>query len=310
MKAAPSTTPSPIKPTPTLTLTPTPTPTLPPATGEDDVPMVEVPVGEFIMGISREQADRWFYSGDSSLKSPSLVYNQVPQLRVHLDTFFIDQLEVTNARYRQCVEAGVCLEPPRLVISDYLTNPQYDHYPAVATWDQARTYCHWVGKQLSTEAEWEKAARGTDGRLYPWGDEWDEQRANATEALAEFEPVGQRLEGASPYGVLNMGDNVAEWVADGFAPYPGNKVELNFSPRLNARISRGTTGPTGSTVYRDTSDSVAGIRCVQGPEPKPLEESIVQILTHPTPEPARKPDLSQAAYVPAGEFIMGANDTL
>jgi formylglycine-generating enzyme required for sulfatase activity len=129
--------------------------------------MVEIPAGEFIMGLTLKQAEtlrlRWLAEYDQPNTDIDF-HRSSPQLTVYLDTFKIDKLEVTHARYEACVTAGVCQPADELGLTE-ANNPLYVFYA------QAQDYCRWVGKRLPTEAEWEKAARGTDGRLYPWGNE-------------------------------------------------------------------------------------------------------------------------------------------
>jgi formylglycine-generating enzyme required for sulfatase activity len=195
--------------TPTFTPTFTPTPT--PGVGStwirpaDGMVMVFVPAGEFNMG--RE-------AGDTPEK---------PVHTVTLDAFWIDQTEVTNGMYALCVQAGAC-QPPRYFSSrsrvSYYSNLQFVDYPVIhVDWNNAQAYCQWSGAGLPTEAQWEKAARGTDGRTFPWGNTFP------TCALANFwngrrgctgdtQPVGSHPGGVSPYGALDMGGNVWEWVAD------------------------------------------------------------------------------------------------
>ncbi len=164
----------------------------------DGAEMVFVPAGEFQMGSTG--SDREAHSQEK------------PAHAVTLDAFWIDRTEVTNRLYRQCVEAGTCEEPTCWDNADLNTPDQ----PVVCvTWDQAQTYAEWVGGRLPTEAEWEKAARGTDGRLYPWGQNApDCQGANYKGCVGRTVAVGSYPDGASPYGALDMAGNVWEWVAD------------------------------------------------------------------------------------------------
>jgi formylglycine-generating enzyme required for sulfatase activity len=193
-------TPSPPRPTNTPVVVPTDTPYLtetpiPPTPTPLPAPpgMVYVPAGEFTMG-----------SGEGGSRQP--VHP------VYLDAFYIDKTEVTNAQYRQCVEAGGCNAPGK---TTYYDNADYDQHPVVyVDWYQAGAYCEWAGKRLPTEAEWEKAARGTDERTYPWGEGIDCDHAQYNGCGEGTVPVGSKPKGASPYGVLDMAGNVWEWVAD------------------------------------------------------------------------------------------------
>lgn len=162
--------------------------------------MVRVPAGEFLRG---------------SPPGVGLV-DERPQRRIHLSTFDIDRREVTVAEYDRCVKAGTCAAP-RCTASDQQPERRPKHPAVCIPWEQARRYCAFVGKRLPTEAEWEKAARGTDGRLFPWGND------KPTCALANYSgcqkpestlPAGSLPKGATPYGALDLAGNVWEWVAD------------------------------------------------------------------------------------------------
>jgi len=162
-----------------------------------------VPAGEFLMG-----------DGDKAEKNG-------PQHSVQLSAFWIDRTEVSNAMYALCVAAKNCDAPFHGDLNPMYDDPDFANYPVVyVTWKQAGEYCAWADRRLPTEAEWEKAARGTDGRIYPWGNESpDITRANYALQVGGPLPVDRYTLGASPYGALNMAGNVREWVLDWFHPF-------------------------------------------------------------------------------------------
>ncbi len=164
----------------------------------DAMPQMFVPAGEFEMGFSNT--------------------GNAPKHTVYLDAFWMDQIEVTNAMYLQCMQAGGC-SAPAVVNETYSQWIFREHPITYVTWFQAEAYCAWANRRLPTEAEWEKAARGTDGRAYPWGNEAPNPRlANFEETLFHEAISAYRYPlGASPYGVLNMSGNVREWVFDWYA---------------------------------------------------------------------------------------------
>jgi formylglycine-generating enzyme required for sulfatase activity len=169
--------------------------------------MVLIQAGEFIMGND---------SGESDEK---------PAHTVYLDSFYIDKFEVTNKNYNECVQKGNCKEPGDLTNyrdEIYFYNPRYSEYPVIyVDWKMAETYCKWRGTRLPTEAEWEKAARGTDERSYPWGNDSDCRNANFRDhrclRISDTAPVIDYETGQSVYGVFNMAGNVWEWVADWYS---------------------------------------------------------------------------------------------
>ena len=168
------------------------------------VPMRFVPAGNFIMGNEASQYPE-----------------ERPVHTVYLDDFYIDKFEVTNALYAECVDEGAC-QPPNetgsFTRASYYGDPVYADYPVVyVEWEEANAYCRWRGMKLPTEAQWEKAARGTDGRLYPWGNNIDQTYANYNEYVGDTTRVGSYETGKSIYNVYDMSGNAWEWVADWFS---------------------------------------------------------------------------------------------
>jgi eukaryotic-like serine/threonine-protein kinase len=142
----------------------------------------------------------------------TLARDEMPVHVADVDAFWIMRTEVTNAQYARCVEAGICTPPS----NDRWLNPTYADHPVThIDWERANTYATWVGGRLPTETEWEKAARGTDEREYPWGnDAPQDHHLNFNYREGDTMPVGSYEAGASPYGLLDMAGNVEEWVAD------------------------------------------------------------------------------------------------
>jgi serine/threonine-protein kinase len=200
--------------------------------------------------------------------------DEKPVHTVTLDTFWIDQTEVTNHMYALCVQTGVCQPPKQSKSStrtDYYTDAQYEDYPVIYVhWNHANTYCKWADARLPSEAEWEKAARGPDGRTYPWGEGIDQTYANYDNNVGDTTRVGSYPTGGSPYGALDMAGNVMEWVADWYGAYPGNTVgNIDFGTKF--RVLRGgpwsTTGLNPRSADRVrfspyTTTHNLGFRCV------------------------------------------------
>jgi formylglycine-generating enzyme required for sulfatase activity len=189
--------------------------------------MVYVPAGEFQMGSATDFED------------------EKPVHTVKLDGFWIDRTEVTNAQYAQCVAAGACEKtaqrwsPTR--DSEY-GDSAYDGYPVAAVrWYEVVNYCAWAGGRLPTEAEWEYAARGSEGQRYPWGDSVpDCDKANCSDCVGDTAAVGSYPVDASWCGALDMAGNVREWVADWYGPYPSGRQENPAGPASGKhRVMRG-----------------------------------------------------------------------
>jgi formylglycine-generating enzyme required for sulfatase activity len=226
------------------TATPEPTATTPVETrtrSTDGMVMVYVPGGTFQMGSM---------DGDS---------DEQPVHAVTLDAFWIDRTEVTNAQYRQCVEAGDCDEPGCWDMSD-LNAP--DQPVVCVNWYDAKAYCEWAGARLPTEAEWEYAARGPQGFVYPWGDRFDGERLNFCDANCTYShkdtdyddghektaPVGSFETGASWCGAQDMAGNVREWTSSLYQDYPYQAGDGREDPASSgARVQRG--GSWGGAAY-------------------------------------------------------------
>ncbi len=227
--------------------------------GSDGAPLVLVPAGEFVMG----SPPGGYIFGD----------NETPLRRIFLKAFYIDKYEITNRRFRKFLRpveryAGSFEEPGQPVVG--------------VTWFQARDYCARVGRRLPTEAQWEKAARGADGRIYPWGDE----RATCARAVMGGEipscrkgfatwSVGSRPLGASPYGAMDMAGNATEWVADWYrgnfyahmprknpkGPGAGSLKVLRGGAWFNSRFLMRSAFRTGFAPYE--SNHGVGFRCAR-----------------------------------------------
>jgi formylglycine-generating enzyme required for sulfatase activity len=145
---------------------------------------------------------------------------------VTLKAYYIDRYPVTNVEYKRFVDATGHRVPKQWQGGDY-PQGEADHPVHMVNWYDAKAYAHWAEKRLPSEAEWEKAARGTDGRRWPWGDRFDESKTvaweNAMRMRATTVPVSDYSEGASPYGVRQMSGHVDEWIEDWYEPYPGSE---------------------------------------------------------------------------------------
>lgn len=232
---------------------------------------VNIPAGEFQMGSSNKQiADALMLCSDCTFR------DEQPQHLVNLDEFEIGKFEVTNQEYAQCVKAGRCRPPSNKTYSvqEYELHPVTD-----VSWDDANTYCSWVDGRLPTEAEWEKAAHGTDGRTYPWGESIDCSLANYygkddgnAACVNDTMPVGSYESGKSPYGVYDMAGNVWEWTADWYNYYPGGDPSSSIDFGQTYRVLRGGSWKNFGILARSairlryvpaSSNSIFGFRCAR-----------------------------------------------
>ena len=186
--------------------------------------MAFIPPGAFLMGSTIEDLR---YEAE---------LDEYPQHEVYVDGFYMDIHEVTNAQYKFFADS-MGVEPPHAWGYDGNYPIGRDGYPVVSvSFKEAAAYARFVGKRLPTEAEWEKAARGSDGRRYPWGDEFDNTKGNNGEQLL---PVMSLPEGKSPYGLFDMAGNAAEWVDSWYAAYPRESAASLPSDLGNRKIRFG-----------------------------------------------------------------------
>lgn len=195
-----------------------------PILGIDGAQQVLIPAGTFVMGDDEES----------------------PKRRIYLDAFYIDREEVTTGRYAKFLAATGSVRPPE--DWEALKLPKGINLPVVGVdWNDAAAYCTWAGRRLPTDAEWEKAARGTDERMYPWGNEQPTiARANFENASPEpydggLTDVGTHPDGQSPFGVQDLAGNANEWTADWFSErFASGDVRNPKGPTSgNGRVIRG-----------------------------------------------------------------------
>lgn len=233
----------------------------------DEMTMVYVPAGDFVMGSPTNQGSD----------------DEHPQHTIYLDAFWVDQTEITNGMYARCVSAGVCAPPQDLSSStreSYYNNGSYNNYPVIhVSWSQANAYCQWAGRELPTEAQWEKAARGTDGWIYSWGNTFPTcSKANFAGCVGDTQPVMSYPDSVNLYGAYDMLGNVWEWVADYYRAdyYAISSQENPIGPTTGTKRSlRGGSWYTYANYLTVSNrlgddptsvDSDYGFRCVMNPQ--------------------------------------------
>jgi len=267
----------------------------------DGMSMVYIPGGSFMMGSTAEEIEQaiglckdfyspcnnWYYEREG------------PQHQVSLDPYWIDQTEITNKQYRLCVEDGSCLKITECKKGEptFEDTSKAEHPVVCADWEDANSYCQWVGGRLPSEAEWEYAYRGEGGVIYPWGDEFDGNKLNycdqnCTEDHADQRyddgypltaPAGSFPAGASWAGVMNMSGNVSEWVNDWYGEYsPEGEINPMGSPSGTQKMVKGCSwyfhpaycrGATRPAVEPSTRFDYLGFRCVVTQEQMTVPQS-------------------------------------
>ncbi len=274
-------------PSPTKTATPSPTPTRTPPPSK--TPTSE-PLASLVVDASGAEM-LLVNAGSFLMGSDGGDVDEKPAHTVQLDDYYIDAYEVTNAEYKVCVDALECPLPKNTIF--YISTSYRNHPVVFVNWEMAVDFCEWREARLPTEAEWEKAARGTNNLYYPWGWTFSGNILNYCDLECEHSwadesfrdrytrtaPVGTYPDGQSVYGVFDMAGNAAEWVADWYAKdyYPISSVENPFGPEFGTyRVLRGGSWYSRKLDVRtfvrshlrpETAYNYTGFRCASSVVP-------------------------------------------
>ena len=250
---------------------------------------VYIPGGTFQMGSTESEIEAAIALCNEhyNICNPWYYQRESPQHPVSVDSFWIDQTEITNEQYRECVAAGACAEPLTCKKGEptYTDTEKSDHPVVCVSWDDAQTYCQWAGARLPTEAEWEYAFGGEQRHIYPWSDAFDGTRLNYcdvncdaghrdgrfNDGYAQTAPVTSHPADVGWSGVLGMGGNVSEWVADWLGEYSREPISNPIGPLSgDEKIIRGGSwfshptycrGAIRASIVPDTRFDYVGFRC-------------------------------------------------
>ncbi len=237
--------------------------------------MIAIPAGKFLRGSNKIDENQ--QAKDLGTLKPWYL-DEHPAHRHDLPLFYIDQFETTNKDYKRFIDATQS-RPPVYFFGRAVPPGRERHPVTDINWHHADRYCRWQGKRLPTEAEWEKAARGTDGREFPWGADYDKAKLNAGDSgIGDIAPVGSFAAGASPYGVMDMSGNVWEWTADWYQAYPNATYEVDLYGEKQKVFRGGGWGGIGhyslplfyraayrSSLVPEEAYADLGFRCAKSP---------------------------------------------
>jgi formylglycine-generating enzyme required for sulfatase activity len=302
--------------------------------GTDGMVMVYVPGGTFQMGSTDADVREALARCRESYRYCNLDFygQEAPQHTVEVDGYWIDRTEVTHEQYFRCMEAGACQAPSTCEDGERVTKDasSEDHPVVCVDWQDAQTYCEWAGARLPTEAEWEYAARGPDGNLYPWGNEpggalqnycdatcietWADESVD--DGFAKTSPVYRYPEGASWCGALDLAGNVYEWVADWLGPYPSGPRTNPTGPSSGyERVLRGSSwksfwdrarGATRDSIIPDAHHDVIGFRCARSIEAPDQAATELPVSTGtPAPEAVTTPPQATQGTASPGTRRLG-----
>jgi len=230
--------------------------------------MVLIPAGEFSFGSNtRELGEAMVEFGFNGL-----LYRELPKRWVYLDSFYIDRYEVTNRQYKRFIES-TNQSPPLHWKNGTYPEGQGDYPVVYVSWDNSMKYANWIGKRLPREQEWEKAARGSSGLRWPWGEQFFKDYCNTNESgYSHPLPVGSFLSGANEFNVMDLAGNIWEWVNADLEPYPGHTEGLDYFPPARRKVIRGgsfkETGNYARGAFRgdgafDKIYNNVGFRCAR-----------------------------------------------
>ncbi|PIQ96827.1 MAG: hypothetical protein COV67_07460 [Nitrospinae bacterium CG11_big_fil_rev_8_21_14_0_20_56_8] len=210
--------------------------------------MVLIPAGEFVMGTNKTDPEN-MHQKIGTVKP--LYLDQHPEHKVNLEAYYIDRYEVTNREYQAFLDDTGYPDVPGNWENGMFLPGRENHPVTHVTWQEALTYALWAHKRLPSEAQWEKAARGPNGNLYPWGNEYQKGKGNiAIEGARDTAPVGSYPGDVSFYQVYDMAGNAMEWTRDWYRPYPGNTYnDSRFGEKF--RVLRGTSYQKAGHYFLD-----------------------------------------------------------